>query len=258
MNVFIIIPSNIFSDIPSLREKTVRVANLVRTLILFRVRQVVIFKYKERDDEFLKLMDFFRTPSYLRRYAFKKEKVFRFVGNAPPIRAFYEEDKKYRYGIVLKNDGKLCLINSGLKDLIVLSGVNVAEGQLMKLVNDANGWRLATKEEDHHFGFNTFYTDDLIGFLFKMKTEKKLIIATSRYGKTFRTEDLMNLKRDSRIEKGICLLFGSPKEGLFEIFKSMNRELSDYVDHVFNMFPNQGVKTIRTDEAIMGTLSIIN
>jgi len=38
----------------------------------------------------------------------------------------------------------------------------------------------------------------------------------------------------------------------------LNFNLDNLVDIVFNVFPNQGTITIRTDEAIFGTLSIFN
>jgi Uncharacterized conserved protein len=56
----------------------------------------------------------------------------------------------------------------------------------------------------------------------------------------------------------IFFVFGSPKEGLYEIYKEIGENLEDLSDYVLNLFPNQGIETIRTDEAIFGTLSIFN
>jgi len=254
MNISVFIPSNIFSDIPSLREKTVRVANLVRALILFRIKELFIFKYEYKDEELYKLLNFFRIPSYLRRYAFKKEKVFKFVGVSPPIRAFYEDDEKYRYGIVFKKSNNTCFINAGLKDLVILSSEDLKEGQIVKLVREGENWRIARNDEEHNFGFKIFEIEDLIKFLIKIRIKENLIIATSRKGKIFSIEDFHNLNR----AQNIYILFGSPKEGLEEIFEKMGSKLEKHVDFIFNMFPNQGLKTIRTDEAIFGTLSILN
>ena len=56
----------------------------------------------------------------------------------------------------------------------------------------------------------------------------------------------------------ILIVFGSPKHGVLEIIKN-EKILVNFNDFLLlNLFPNQGVETIRSEEAILGTLSIIN
>jgi predicted SPOUT superfamily RNA methylase MTH1 len=258
MNFFIIAPTNIFSDIPSLREKTVRVANLVRTLLIFRARGLILFKYGKDDEELYRLIEFFKVPSYLRKFVFKKEKALKYVGVAPPIRAFYEDSDFARYGFVIKSENGVNYVNIGLKDLVKINSIELKEKSLVKVVREKEKWRIAKKEEDFLFGFELIFIEDLINYLNKIKNKENIIFATSRYGKEFSLEDLKSLNNLVRTKKNIYLLFGSPKEGLYEIFKKLNKNLEEYADFVYNMFPNQGVKTIRTDEAIFGSLAILN
>ncbi|MEX2701713.1 MAG: putative RNA uridine N3 methyltransferase, partial [Candidatus Baldrarchaeota archaeon] len=50
----------------------------------------------------------------------------------------------------------------------------------------------------------------------------------------------------------------SPREGLHEILKRESKKLSDVADYIVNMIPGQGVRTVRTEEAIYASLTIIN
>jgi predicted SPOUT superfamily RNA methylase MTH1 len=53
------------------------------------------------------------------------------------------------------------------------------------------------------------------------------------------------------------VIFGAPKSGLAEILKSEERNIRDF-EFVVNSFPTQGTRTVRLEEAILGTLSIVN
>jgi len=193
MNFFVIAPTNIFSDIPSLREKTVRVANLVRTLLIFRARGLILFKYGKEDEELYKLIEFFKIPSYLRKLVFKKEKALKYVGVAPPIRAFYEDSDFARYGFVIKSENGVSYVNIGLKDLVTINSIELKEKSLVKLIREKDEWRIARKGEDFLFGFEYYIIEDLVNYLSKVKNKENIIFATSRYGKEFSLEDLISL-----------------------------------------------------------------
>jgi predicted SPOUT superfamily RNA methylase MTH1 len=79
-------------------------------------------------------------------------------------------------------------------------------------------------------------------------------IATSRLG------DPLDMKVDAlkssiRGRRGVKLLFGSPSTGLFEMAGS---ELRSWADFVLNLFPDQHVETVRTEEAIFAGLELLN
>ncbi|MEM0353492.1 MAG: hypothetical protein QXM15_03200, partial [Archaeoglobaceae archaeon] len=50
-------------------------------------------------------------------------------------------------------------------------------------------------------------------------------------------------------------VFGNPKEGVFEIMKRMGIEMDV---EAWNTIPEQGVKSVRLEEAIISTLAIVN
>jgi predicted SPOUT superfamily RNA methylase MTH1 len=56
----------------------------------------------------------------------------------------------------------------------------------------------------------------------------------------------------------VLLLFGSPSRGLFDIAKDEGFSLNNAVNFVVNTLPNQGTETVRTEEAVLATLAILN
>ncbi len=251
----VVLPTNIFSDINNLREKTVRVANLVRALYLFRVNELVLFSYEKEDEELYKLIKFFQLPSYLRKFVFKKNKSLRYVGVAPPIRSILEDSDKYRIGVVFNKINEKVFINAGLKDSVIINYEGLREGQIVKLIKESKEWRIS-KNNDFPIGFGVKVIKNLIDFIIEARKKGFVVIATSRHGKVLTLKELSEIKY--KLTENLILLFGSPKEGLFEIFEKWGKDLKDYADYIYNFFPNQGVKTIRSDEAVFGVLSILN
>jgi len=260
--ITVVFPTNIFSDIPHLREKTIRIANLARTFFIFNVDEVVLFNYEIFDKVLLKLLNFFSIPSYLRKFAFKIDEDLKYVGAAPPIRANIEEDKENRIGLVVKNENGIAFINAGLKRLIKIKDPKLKKGEIVKLSFLNGRWELVYNEGKKYFNFTIKVVNDLINFL-KSEKPNSFIIATSKElfspkCKILNLENLITLQKLIKDKQKLIFLFGSPKEGLYEIFLKLNYNLDDLADIILNVFPNQGVITIRTDEAIFGTLSIFN
>lgn len=56
----------------------------------------------------------------------------------------------------------------------------------------------------------------------------------------------------------ILLMFGAPTRGLFDIAKDEGVRLDALVDFVLNTVPEQGTETVRTEEALLATLAILN
>jgi predicted SPOUT superfamily RNA methylase MTH1 len=52
--------------------------------------------------------------------------------------------------------------------------------------------------------------------------------------------------------------FGAPSRGLHEIAQDENLKLENIADFVVNMVPNQGTVTVRTEEALLASLAILN
>ena len=84
-----------------------------------------------------------------------------------------------------------------------------------------------------------------------------MTIATSRRGKPVR-DVLDDLSLRWKSAQRPLVLFGSPSEGVPEILAKERADLTEKVDFNLNMIPNQAVETVRTEEAVLATLSILN
>ena len=87
--------------------------------------------------------------------------------------------------------------------------------------------------------------------------EFDLTIATARLGDKF-----MDVAGQIRKKWGgaqhILVAFGAPSRGLREIAKEEGAKLEAMVDFIVNMIPEQGTATVRTEEALLASLAILN
>jgi predicted SPOUT superfamily RNA methylase MTH1 len=84
-----------------------------------------------------------------------------------------------------------------------------------------------------------------------------LTIATSKLGAKF-AEVAEEMAVPWKSASTILLGFGAPARGLPEIARDEGKNLNDLVDFVVNTIPNQGTETVRTEEAVLATLAILN
>jgi predicted SPOUT superfamily RNA methylase MTH1 len=84
-----------------------------------------------------------------------------------------------------------------------------------------------------------------------------LTISTSRRGNVVQ-EALNDLSLRWKSSHRPLILFGSPSQGVPEILAKEGADLTKMVDFNLNMISNQGVETVRTEEALLATLSILN
>lgn len=81
-----------------------------------------------------------------------------------------------------------------------------------------------------------------------------LKIATSRYGNSLQSQ--VFLLRESLLKaSSALLLFGSPSRGLFDM---VGPDLTKKVNFVLNLFTDQHVETVRTEEAVFAALNLVN
>ena len=67
---------------------------------------------------------------------------------------------------------------------------------------------------------------------------------------------ILDAKKISESYEPILIVFGTTNKGVYDILGSDIKKIQNA--NVFNFFPNQGTQTVRLEEAILGTLSIIN
>ena len=81
-----------------------------------------------------------------------------------------------------------------------------------------------------------------------------LKIATSRYGNTLASQ-IFQLREAVGKAGSIQVVFGSPERGLFDI---IGHKLTQRFHFTINLFAEQHVQTVRTEEALFAALNLLN
>ncbi|MGB0855919.1 MAG: hypothetical protein ACPGQP_02690, partial [Nitrosopumilus sp.] len=71
-----------------------------------------------------------------------------------------------------------------------------------------------------------------------------------------RTATREQISKYTKSDKPLLIAFGSPQKGIHEILGGKMKNIQNAKS--LNFFPNQATETIRLEEALLGTLAIIN
>ena len=84
-----------------------------------------------------------------------------------------------------------------------------------------------------------------------------LIVGTSRLGRPI--HEAAGRLAEAALRAGrVLLVFGSPSEGLYDMAAREGLDIDEACDFVLNTLPGQGVATVRTEEAVLATLAVLN
>lgn len=278
INLNIAIPCNILEDCSDLRAKTLKIGQIARASVIFRVKKIIIYSINRaflkrylNDVELIKrILEYLDCPQYLRRIIFPKIPIFKYVGMLSPLRTPHHpledkiaklQPKSIREGVVLHSNDLYSELEIGLEMPFKLQVPNLPEKsritlELEKQGNSISGTLIEKESIKEYWGFETqIFKGSLKNFISFFSDFA--LIATSRRGKSIKLHDIEMIQQ-SKKKKGILLLFGSPNFGLFEIFENQGLNLENSVDFILNFVPAQGTQTIRVEEAISTALSIIN
>lgn len=272
----IAIPASTISDTPHLREKTAKIGLIGRAAAIFRVDEIIVYPDtpkvdQRRDLDFIALLlNYLETPQYLRKRLFKLEPDLEFAGILPPLRTPHHPLSgktkhlnvgEYREGVVLSEVKEGLLVDIGVQqpvllrqkqfvvgDRLTLQVVNVGapiEVQAASREDVPLYWGYRVREEKRSFG--QLVADG--GF--------DLRIATARIGDNFMDVAGKIGEKWTRSQR-VLVAFGAPSRGLPEIVADEDLKLDEITDFAVNMVPGQGTVTVRTEEALLATLAILN
>lgn len=275
-NYAIAIPASFVSDIPHLREKTFRIGLIGRAAAIFRVDEIIIYPdlpntNQEADLKLVQaILSYMETPQYLRRRLFRLVPELQYAGTLPPLRTTHHPtaDKiqslkldEFREGVVLSVTGEGSLIDIGVEKPALIHGSKLKINRrvtvkITELDPQLKAVPADPKAAGGYWGYKVSVSKAPLGELIETG-QYNLKIATSRKGKpvTALMDDLRDRWKNS---SKTLVAFGAPSQGLHEIIKREHKTLDDEVDFVVNTIPSQATETVRTEEAVYATLSILN
>ena len=274
--LIIAIPASVISDTPHLREKTGKIGVIGRAAAIFRVDEIVVYRDNPKTAQdadlglIATLLRYLETPQYLRKRLFGIEPRLQYAGILPPLRTPHHPVSgktrdlragEYREGVVLSETKEGLLVDVGVEQpallrekqhtlaerltLQVVKTDGRVEVQVANRVDVPDYWGYAVKVERRSL------RDAVEG------AEADLALGTSRKGKAL-AEAAGELAGRWKEAMSILVVFGSPTRGLYEIAADEGVRLEKLLDFVLNTVPEQGSETVRTEEAVLASLAVLN
>jgi predicted SPOUT superfamily RNA methylase MTH1 len=272
----ITIPASIVSDVPHLREKTSKVGLIGRAAAIFRVDEIIVYPDNPHVNQaadmdlIATLLAYMETPQYLRKSLFRLRPELRYAGVLPPLRTPHHPLNRkmknlkvgeYREGVTLSKKKTGVLVDIGVEKPALTLNTRLPIGKRVTVkvtrVDRRVEAELARHDEiPEYWGYTV--TIEKLPFGKMVKTRGfGLTVATSKYGVPLSNVAEKIAKKWGKADT-ILVAFGAPTQGLCEIVEQEGLDLAESVDFVVNTVPMQGTETIRTEEALIASLAVLN
>ena len=266
MKLSIAIPDSSLTDEKTLENKTRKIASIARSCGIFRVIDIIIYRDGKGNDNdsklFVTILRYLETPQYFRRNVFGKTNLLKFAGALPPLKipnqtgtSNAKELKKndVREGVIVRVKGKKG-IDIGVNQIIdYYSKYDIGKRVLVQIKNtfpDLAVKEITKNEISGYWSYSVRQSGNLFSILSNWDGIK---ILTSRKAKNLNQTYIDELKKS---EKSVLIVFGSTDKGIHDILGNKINNVQNA--KTINFFPNQGTETVRIEEAIIGSLAILN
>jgi len=265
LKLSVAIPESALSDDSLKIDKTRKISVLARACSIFKIETIYVYQdgdNKQDGSLLVMILKYLETPQFLRRRLFPKMNDLKFAGVLQPLKIPSHitpaNSKKInsgdvREGIVVSIKGKR-FVDVGINQLVAFFG-KTSIGKRVTIQFKEGHPKFSVKEIDKsevkdYWG----YSVKEIANLFSLLTEwKGNIIITSRKGKTATREQI---SKYTKSDQRTLIVFGSPEKGVHEILRGKIKNVQNA--KTLNFFPDQATQTVRLEEALLGTLAIIN
>jgi hypothetical protein len=274
--VSIAIPASVVSDTPHLREKTAKIGFIGRAAAIFRCGEIIIYRDNIKENQTTEseliatLLNYMETPQYLRKALFKLKPELQYAGILPPLRTPHHPLNRqaktlkvgeYREGITVSQTKSGTLVDIGVEQPALVPNVQLPANKrvtvkIVKIDKRVEIEKASREEISVYWGYEVTLDERLYGRMVKDRNFD-LTIATSKYGKPY-TDVAEEIGKRWKTAETALVAFGAPSQGLHEITKNEGLDLDNIMDFVVNTIPDQGTETVRTEEALIASLAILN
>lgn len=255
-------PDTVLEDKESQRDKTAKLGLIARACAIYGVDVVEVFRDTAGHGEgqaIRRILEYLETPQYLRRRLYPLDEALRYAGMLPPLRIPSHKPRipwnrltigETREGVVNK-DGTIDIgldfaprlkekVPAGSRVTVTVSSLRPPSAELVPREQIREYWGYSVESRS----------------IEEVLTDSRFVVkvATSRLGVPLK-ESLGRLAPSIEGAGSVKLIFGSPSRGLYDI---VGPGLRDRVGFVVNLFPEQCVETVRTEEAIFAGLSLLS
>jgi len=276
------VPASLVSDTPHLREKTAKLGIIARACSIFGVGEIILYfddapQTQQGDMELcLQILSFIEAPQYLRKRMFKLNPLLKFTGILPPLQTPHHGvpssfDKcrvgDVREGIAVSRRGNSVLVDVGLERTVECLGQLSPDSRVTVRLKGLQGNPTGEivdrptiglhpdSEIPAYWGYEVRSVTSLVKLLEDGNFD--LTIGTSRYGSSI-VDIWSRLTLSLAAVRSCLVVFGSPRMGLREILKHEGLVPENIFDYFINTVPDQNVSTVRTEEAVLISLGLLN
>jgi methyltransferase len=258
--ICVALPDTLLEERDSQRDKTAKLGLVARACAIYGVDLVEVFGDEGGRGEaalIMKVLEYLETPQYLRRRLYPLDEALKYAGVLPPLRI---PSHKPRVSVesLSVGDVREGVANSDGTVDVGLDKSPKLEGRVQ--ANRRVTVRITVKAPLMAVAMPRGQAPEYWGYAVGSSSREEVFadgrfdlkVATSKLGGELKGQ--MPWMRDRmKGAEGIKLVFGSPSRGLFEIFGA---QLAREADFVVNLFPEQHVETVRTEEAIFAGLNL--
>lgn len=259
------IPDSSLSDESTKADKSRKASILARACAIFRTETIYVYREDGNIQDrnlLITILRYLETPQFLRKKMFPRMNELKFAGVMHPLKipshVMPADSKKIkagdtRDGIIVGLRGRR-FVDVGIDASVPYFG----KKQIGKRVTikfkqgypDLSIKEIPRDEASDYWGYTVKERASLASLLAEWKES---IIITSRKGKTATREQIAKYAEHGR---PVLVVFGSPDKGVHEILGSGMKKIQNA--KALNFFAGQATQTVRLEEALLGTLSIIN
>ncbi len=275
-SIAIAFPGSIVEVEPGPLRKTLKLGLIARSAAIFGVDELIVYadRYTRKDSLELvaDVLGYAVVPPYLKKMVYGKKDTLSSVGALYPLQIPTHtvtselEEGECREALVFRKKNKFYAYVGLEKPIELMHEPNidkkVREGlHLVKIVRTRERVLGEIVKDPSicnniYRGYRVKVYPDIVSLISDYE-KNYVILATSRKGVYVR-DIIEELKEAVNRKKKLLLLFGGPFEGLYEIASYHNLNLDNKADYVVNVVYHQFTKTIRTEEAILITLAILD
>lgn len=262
----IFVPNSFLAESKDSKIRTYKVGLIGRYAALFRANNIVIYNDNSdggsRDDAlYMKtILEYMDTPQYLRKQVFPITPELKNVGILPPLRTPHHPSSDelnvgdFRQGLTKKRVRKGTMVDIGV-DQLALCKEKLSVNKVLSFRIEKLGKEILIEPDEPesvYWGYKTITSDrNLYDSITMMKQKPDLVIGTSKYAPNINSI-LEEVQTSIQQANHVAILFGGPYSGINSLI-SENK-----LDFEINTVPSQGTETVRTEEALISTLSILN
>ncbi len=250
------IPSSLTIETADQKIKTYKVGQIARAAAIFKVNRIAIFRDAAHDDSrfIAAILQYMEAPQYLRKLLFPRSNELRYVGVVPPLKTRHHvhERDNVRDGIVIDVGTDCAWVEIGLDCPAFLCTKTLHKGErvTVKIFSRDPLEVEAIQKPPEYWGYSVRVVASIKDAL------EGLVVTTAKRGKV-----ISPAMRDDIKRRGTGLttfVFGAPNRGVEALLNEAGLSIEEASDFIVNTIPDQGTETVRTEEAILATLSVFN